>query len=184
MRPTSSFRLTAPRDVADLIGLAAAHNPFLSQEEIVARELVTDRIGLLVAGRSSTATLLYLWTQAIDEVSPWMAHAAQWLERYQAWRRAHELAESDDPIRMVLAAPEMGPSVRTALRLIARPVILSRYVYGEIGGRPGLGWEAGSETIGPTMEVTAPAEPRPVVCGSIREPDDLTPEERAFFREG
>ena len=184
MLSPSALRLSGPRDVADLMCLAAADNPFLSREDIVAREVVTDRIGLLVASRSSAATLLYLWTHAIDDVSPWMAHAAQWFEQYPNWRKAHELVQSAAPVRVVLAAPGMGSSVRSALRLVARPVTLSRYVCGELGGRAVLGWETETETSGQSLEGPVPVEVPPVVHGRTFDPDDLTPEEAAFFLKG
>jgi hypothetical protein len=162
--------------------LAAAHNPFLSREEIVDREVVTDRIGLLVAGRASVATLLYLWTHGIDDVSPWMAHAAQWLDRYPIWRKAHDLAPSAAPVRVVLAVPGIGPSVRSALRLVSCPMTLSRYVYGEFGGKTVLAWD--TETRGQSLEGTVPVGRQPVVGGGISNPEGLTPEEVAFFLRG
>lgn len=180
----STLRLTGPRDVGDLMGLAAAGNPFLSREDIVGREVVTDRIGLLVAERASATTLLYLWTRPIDDVSPWMAHAAQWFERYPDWRKAHELAESVAPIRVVLAAPDMKPSVRGALRLVSCPVTLSRYVYGELGGRAVLGWETGTETSGQSLAATVPAVSDTEGRGEVDDPGDLTPDEVAFFLGG
>jgi len=183
MRPPA-LRLTAPPDVADLMCLAATDNPFLSREDIVAREVVTERIGLLVAERFSASTLLYLWTHTIDDLSPWMAHAAQWLERYPAWRTAHALAPAAAPVRMVLAAPGVGPTVGSALRLVAGPVTLSRYVYGELGGRAVLGWETGTEVSRQLLNGTIPLEPHPAGDGKPFVPDDLTPEEVAFFLKG
>lgn len=182
--PPSTLRLAGPRNVGDLMRLAAADNPFLSGQDILAREVVTDRIGLLVAGRSSAATLLYLWTNAIDDVSPWMAHVAQWFERYPDWRKAHGLAQSAAPVRVILASPGMGSSVRSALRLVSCPVTVSRYVYGELGGRQVLGWETETATNGQAPEVTIHSGPHPGMLGKPSDPGDLTPEEVAFFLGG
>lgn len=177
-------RVVGPPDVGDLLRLVAADNPFLAHEEILDRVVITDRIGLLIGGRSDAATLLYVWTRTIEDVSPWIAHAAQWLEQYPIWRKAYGLVSSDAPVRMVLAAPGIEERLRNALGLVARPVTLTRYVCVELGGEAVLGWESGPEPGGNVIAGTALAGQRPTPPHRTAVSDDLTPEELAFFRNG
>lgn len=179
-RRPSAMRLGGPLDVGELVSLAALENPFTEREEVVGRELVSDRIGLIVAEQGGVATLLYLWTHAIEDLSPWMAHASQWLLLYPVWRRAQGLAPSAAPVRVVLAAPDIGPAARLALRLVSCRVTTSRYAVVDLGGRSSLGWEMES---GETVDGENLAADRRLE-GSVQRDlgDELTPEELAFFR--
>ncbi len=161
---------------------AAHDNPFLRQGQVLEREIVTDRMGLLVIGGAEGETLLYVWTQPIEDISPWLAHAAQWVDRHPLWRRAHGLTPSIEPVRMVLAAPDIGDRIRSALRLISCRVVLARYVYAELGGRAALAWETGLDAAGRASE-QPPNHDRQVGEGAkTRVTEDLTMEELAFFR--
>jgi hypothetical protein len=174
--------LGAPPDVGDLLRLASRDNPFLRQDQVLNRDVLTDRIGLLVGNGPAGVTLLYVWTQPIEEMSSWMAHAAQWLDRYPIWRKAHELNPSVTPVRMVLASPDVGERVRSALRLVSCHVTLTRYVYVEIGGQAALGWDLGAEPgkKGSEEQTTTSQHVGEPEKTSITE--DLTMEELAFFR--
>ncbi len=182
-RPTV-LRLSVGPDLGDVMRLAAAENPFLPQEEVLDRVVLTDRIGLLVGGNTSMVTLLYLWTRTIDDVLPWMTHASQWLERYPIWRKAHGLALSSEPVRMVLAAPGLGDGVRSALRLISGHVTPVRYSYLAFAGRAVLGWESENEAPVPVADGSAPATHPRASLETASIADALTPEELAFFRNG
>ena len=185
MRPLSDFRVVVPTSVGDLMRLAALNNPFFAREDVVAREVISDRIGLLVAERGATTTMLYLWTHPIDDLSPWMAHASNWFEHYADWRRANELSQTSPSVRVMLASPGVEPKVRGALRLVSCPVTWTRYVYGEVGGRALLGWETTTDTTGfipvPGKAGNSAPEEKDLVSPQLSAPDELSPEEVAFF---
>lgn len=180
-QPTT-FRLVGPPDVGDLICLASRDNPFLRQDQILDREVITDRIGLLVGNGPAGMTLLYVWTQPIEEMSSWMAHAAQWLDRYPIWRKAHGLGPSVAPVRMVLASPDVGERARSALRLVSCHVTLTRYVYVEIGGQEALGWDLRPEPGKKGSEGSTTASQYVGEREKASTIEDLTMEELAFFR--
>lgn len=175
-KPTT-LRLVDPPDVGDLLCLASRDNPFLRQDQVLDREVITARIGLLVGNGTAGATLLYVWTQPVEDLSSWMAHAAQWLDRYPIWRKAHEMGSSVAPIRMILASPDVGERVRSALRLVSCHVTLARYVYVEIGGQAALGWD-----LGPDPERSTTANRHVGEREKAPDTEDLTMEELAFFQ--
>jgi hypothetical protein len=159
--------------------LAASGNPLLPEDEVLDRVVVGPEVGLLVGGNASAVTLLYLWTDAIAELLPWMAHLSQWLEQYPHWRKAYGLEPSSEPVRIVLAAPGLGDGVQSALRLIACQATPVRYGLFEFDGKMVLGWERG--------EVVT-AGPRSGLATSVRASvettsgaDALSAAERAFF---
>jgi hypothetical protein len=180
-QPTG-LRLREVPDLGDLIRLAVAENPFLPREAVLDRVVVTDRVGLLVGDSSATITLLYLWTHTIDDVSPWMAHAGQWLERYAIWRKAHGLAPSSEAVRMVLAAPGLGEGARSALRLVSCRVTPVRYSYLELSGKAVLAWEWGAEPVKTVTQWNASTTHDPASLEAAAIPELLTSEELAFFR--
>lgn len=180
--PSPTVRLAGTPDVGDLIRLAAKDNPLLREGPILGREIVTDRLGLIMAGGASGATLLYLWTQPIEDVSPWMAHAAQWLDRYPIWRKAHGLVPSAEPVRMVLAAPDVGDRARSALRLLLCPVTLTRYASVELGGQVVLAWEPAFEGVGRGPDQSGVGSQPGGEGEQTSSIENLTMEELAFFR--
>jgi hypothetical protein len=175
-------RLVTPPDVGDLIRLASRDNPFLRQDQVLDREVLADRIGLLVGSGPAGATLLYVWTQPVEEMSSWMAHAAQWLDRYPIWQKAHGLHPSVAPVRVVLASPDVGERARSALRLVSCHVTLARYVYVEIGGQAALGWDLGPEPGKKASEEPTTANQHVGEREKASITEDLTMEELAFFR--
>lgn len=175
------LRLSVPSDIGEVLRLAADTNPFFATQDIRERTVLNEHLGLLIGCRASDVILLYLWTRPIDDLLPWMAHAARWLDRASAWRNAHGCAPSAAPARIVLAAPEIGDDVRHALRLLTSPVMTVRYVRVELGGRPELGWggaSAESSPFGCEESHAAIREQGPVQRSGD---DELTPEEVAFF---
>jgi len=186
MPPQTDFRVALPTSVGELMRLALMNNPFLAREDIVDREVISGRIGLLVAERSATTTLLYLWTHPIDDLSPWMEHVSGWFERYADWRTAYELDPPSATVRAILASPAVEPKVRRALNLVSCPVTLTRYVYGELGGGALLGWETTADTTGSIGLPANPGNryPRAGLNVSQRspDPDELSPQEVAFFQ--
>lgn len=171
--------LAAPPNLGDLMCLAASGNPFLPEDEVLDRVVVGREVGLLVGGNASAVTLVYLWTDAIAELSPWMAHLSQWLEHCPSWRKAYGLGSSSESVRIVLAAPGLGDGVRSALRLIACHTTPVRYGLFELDGKMVLGWERGEAgTAGPQSGLaTAVRASFETTSGA----DALSAEERAFF---
>lgn len=181
-QPSAPLRLLGPPDLGDLIHLAAHDNPFLRQDQVLEREIVTDRMGLLVISGADGETLLYVWTQPIEDISSWLAHAAHWLDRYPLWRKAHGLTPSIEPVRMVLAAPDIGDRTRSALRLISCRVALARYAYAELGGQAALAWETGLDAAGSESAQPPGNDQQAGERAKTRVTEDLTMEELAFFR--
>lgn len=170
--------LAVSPNLGELMCLAASGNPYLPEDEVLDRVVVGSQVGLLVGGNTSAVTLLYLWTDAMAELSPWMAHLSQWLEYYPHWRKAHGLGASSEAVRIVLAAPGLGDGVRSALRLITCHTTPVRYGLFELEGKLVLGWERGEAgTAGPRSGLATTVRASFDTSGA----DALTAEERAFF---
>lgn len=174
-------RMIPPGDVVDMLAAAAACNPFIAPSEILERRIVAEDIGLVIGGREGRPTLLYVWSAAIADLGPWMAHYASWVGWFPQWRRLHRLEPSAGPPRIILAAPDTAESVRAGLALLASPPEVVRYVSVMCGRSSTLCWddrETGRRSPKPDPQPQPDIRPKP----SSPSPGDLSGDELAFFR--